>query len=75
MTREKRKAYIKSFYEEQFKAKDKEIEALQLRSCETCGYLGSDYDEQEICRNGDLAINIRGGYKNFCCNSYEPKEK
>ena len=52
-----------------------ELEALQSRSCETCGYLGLDYDEQEICRNGDLDINIRSVYKNFCCNRHKPKEQ
>ncbi len=52
-----------------------ELEALQSRSCETCGYLGLDYDEQEICRNGDLDINIRSVYKNLYCNRHKPKEK
>ena len=52
-----------------------ELEALQSRSCETCGYLGLDYCEQEICRNGDLDINIRAVYKNFCCNRHKPKEQ
>ena len=51
-----------------------DVEALQHRSSETCRYLGLDYDEQEICRNGDLDINIRSVYKNFCCNRHKPKE-
>ena len=52
-----------------------ELEALQSRSCETCGYAGLDYDEQEICRNGDLDINIRSVYKNLYCSRHKPKEQ
>ena len=59
---------------ESLKAVEAELEALQSRSCETCGYLGLNYCEQEICRNGDLDINIRSVYKNFCCNRHKPKE-
>ena len=39
MTREKRKAYIKSFYEEQLKAKDEEIERLNCRAYHAEGYI------------------------------------